>query len=156
MNDPGWMREAIAAARDAIAAGQSPYGACVVRDGRLIARAHNSVCRDHDPSAHAEINAMRAAGRALGTYDLAGCTVYTTCEPCLMCFTCCHWAHVARIVYGTSVADSAALGFGELPYDASQLLQTSARPMSVTGGILRDECLDLFRIWQTSGVPERY
>ncbi len=150
------MRDAIAAARMGIAAGQSPFGACVVRDGRLLARAHNTVCRDHDPSAHAEINALRAAGAVLGTHEFAGCTVYTTCEPCLMCFACCHWAHVERIVYGAGVADSAALGFGELPYDAGRLLHAASRPVALTGGVLRDECLDLFRLWQTSGVPERY
>lgn len=156
MTDADWMREAVAAARDGIRAGQSPFGACVTRGEVLIARAHNTVCRDRDPSAHAEVNALRAAGAALGRHDLRGCTVYSTCEPCLMCFACCHWAHVDRIVFGAGVADSAALGFGELHYPADALIRLAVRPVAVTGGILRDECLDLFRLWQARGTRELY
>ncbi|MFN8640876.1 MAG: nucleoside deaminase [Candidatus Binatia bacterium] len=105
--DARFMREAIAAAYRGVDAGQSPFGACVVRDGLVVAAAHNTVLRDRDPSAHAEVNALRAAAAALGTHDLAGGVVYATGEPCPMCLGCCYWAHVDRIVFGSSIADSA-------------------------------------------------
>jgi tRNA(Arg) A34 adenosine deaminase TadA len=154
--DVRFMREAIAIARVGVRVGQSPFGACVVRDGRMVARAHNTVLRDSDPSAHAEVNAIRAAGRALGTHDLSGCTVYATGEPCPMCLACCYWAHVSRVVYGTAVADSAAIGFGEITYAPATLLAGASRPMSVVGGVLRDECLAIFTAWQARSGQETY
>jgi tRNA(Arg) A34 adenosine deaminase TadA len=150
------MREAIAIAHLGVRAGQSPFGACVVRNGRVIARAHNTVLRDSDPSAHAEVNAVRAAGAALGSHDLSGCTVYATGEPCPMCLACCYWAHVPRIVYGTLLADSEAIGFGELPYAPATLLGGALRPVTLVGGVLREECLGIFKAWQARGGREAY
>ena len=154
--DARFMREAIEIAHVGVRAGQSPFGACVVRDGRVIARAHNTVLRDSDPSAHAEINAVRAACAALGSHDLSGCIVYATGEPCPMCLGCCYWAHVPRIVFGSSLADSEAIGFGELPYAPATLLSGAARPLLVEGGVLRDECLGIFKAWQARGGRETY
>jgi len=154
--DARFMREAIEIAHLGVRAGQSPFGACVVRDGRVIARAHNTVLRDSDPSAHAEINAVRAACAALGSHDLSGCIVYATGEPCPMCLGCCYWAHVPRIVFGSSLADSEAIGFGELPYAPATLLSGAARPLLVEGGVLRDECLGIFKAWQARGGRETY
>jgi len=150
------MRLAIDAARVGVAAGQSPYGACVVRDGAVVAVAHNTVLRDCDPSAHAEVNALRAAGAALGSIDLTGCTVYSTCEPCTMCFACCHWAHASTIVYGATIADSSALGFGELHFPNAELAKLTRRPVAVIGEVARDECLALFAAWRTGVAPTRY
>ncbi len=154
--DAEWMRIAIETALVGVAAGQSPYGACVVRGDTLVARAHNTVLRDHDPSAHAEVNALRAAGAALGGIDLSACTIYSTCEPCTMCFACCHWAHLGRIVYGARVADSAALGFGELHYPNAELARLARRPVAVVGDVLRDQCLAIFHAWQERGGAETY
>ena len=154
--DARFMREAIAVAHLGVRAGQSPFGACVVRDGKVLSRAHNTVVRDSDPSAHAEVNALRAAAATLGTHDLSGCTVYATGEPCPMCLGCCYWAHVGRIVYGSSIADSESIGFGELPYAPAALLQGAVRPLLVEGGLLRDECLAIFRAWQARGGRETY
>jgi tRNA(Arg) A34 adenosine deaminase TadA len=154
--DARFMREAIEIAHIGVRAGQSPFGACVVRDGRVLARAHNTVLRDSDPSAHAEINAVRAACAELGTHDLSGCIVYATGEPCPMCLGCCYWAHVPRIVFGSSLADSEAIGFGELPYAPATLLNAAARPLLVEGGVLRDECLGIFKAWQARGGRDTY
>ena len=154
--DADWMRVAIETALVGVAAGQSPYGACVVRGDMLVARAHNTVLRDSDPSAHAEVNALRAAGAALGDIDLSACTVYSTCEPCTMCFACCHWAHVGRIVYGATIADSAAIGFGELHYTNTDLARLARRPVAVSGPLLRDECLAIFTAWQARGRRVTY
>ena len=154
--DARFMREAIEIAHLGVRAGQSPFGACVVRDGRVIARAHNTVLRDSDPSAHAEVNAVRAACAALGSHDLSRCIVYATGEPCPMCLGCCYWAHVPRIVFGSSLADSEAIGFGELPYAPATLLSGAARPLLVEGGVLRDECLGIFKAWQARGGRDTY
>ena len=154
--DARFMREAIEIAHLGVRAGQSPFGACVVRDGRVIARAHNTVLRDSDPSAHAEVNAVRAACAALGSHDLSRCIVYATGEPCPMCLGCCYWAHVSRIVFGSSLADSEAIGFGELPYAPATLLSGAARPLLVEGGVLRDECLGIFKAWQARGGRDTY
>src|SRR3954471_17423818 len=116
-----WMRLAIAKAREGIAAGQTPFGACVVRGDALIAVAHNVVLRTTDITAHAEVTAIREACRALGTIDLGGCTIYSTCEPCPMCFSACHWANLDRIVCGATIAEAARCGFRELAISNSDM-----------------------------------
>jgi guanine deaminase len=155
-DDERFMRLAIAKALDAVGAGQSPYGAAVVRDGRVLGCEHNAVLRTLDVAAHAEIQGMRAAAATLGTVDLAGCTVYSTCEPCVMCFGACHWAHVARIVYGAGIADSDALGFGELRIGNETIRQLGSSRIELVAGVLRDECLAIFRAWTAAGRNERY
>ncbi len=142
-----FMRLAIAAARAGMAAGQAPFGACVVRDGVVIATAHNTTMRDCDPSAHAEVNAVRAACRTLQCVDLSDCAVYTTGESCLMCFACCQWARVATLVHGATVADAAAVGFGELHVPNRELAARSERPIMVIGEVERAACRQLFVDW---------
>lgn len=156
MNDPDFLREAIAVCRRGIAAGQSPFGAVLVRDGRIVAAAHNTVWRDVDPTAHAEVNALRAAAAALGAIDLTGCTLYSTCEPCPMCLAATHWAKVGRVVFGASIADAEAAGFAELPVPAATLAALGRSPLRVEGGVLRDECADLFRQWREAGLSRSY
>src|SRR4051812_13423533 len=114
MNDEEFLRRAIEVCRQGIAAGQSPFGAVIVREGRVVVAAHNTVWRDLDPTAHAEVNALRAAAAALQSIELAGCTLYSTCEPCPMCLAASHWAKVDRVVFGAAIADATAAGFGEL------------------------------------------
>ena len=155
-DDERFMRLAIAKALDGVRAGQSPYGAAVVRDGRVLGCEHNAVLRTLDVAAHAEIQAMRAAAATLGTVDLAGCVVYSTCEPCVMCFGACHWAHVARIVYGAGIGDSDALGFGELRVDNETIRRLGNSRVELVRGVLRDDCLAIFRAWTAAGRSERY
>src|SRR4051812_23793270 len=100
MSEVEWMRQAIEKTREGIRAGQTPFGAVVVQDGKLVSSTHNTVWRDTDPSAHAEVNAIRAAAKALGKIDLAGTVMYTTTEPCPMCLSAIHWANIDRVVYG--------------------------------------------------------
>ena len=104
MSDADFMEQAIATARQAIAAGQMPIGCVVTRGGQVLLAAHNTVWRDTDPTAHAEMNGIRQTAVKLGTVALPGCTVYVTLEPCPMCLTACHWARIDRIVYGASIA----------------------------------------------------
>lgn len=143
------MRRAIDVCRDGLRAGQAPFGAIVLRDGEEVVAAHNTVGRDTDPTAHAEINALRAAARALGSTTLAGCTLVSTCEPCPMCLAAAYWAGVEAVVFGASIRDAEAAGFDQIRMSATSLAHAGARPMTVEGGRLRDDCLALFREWKS-------
>jgi tRNA(Arg) A34 adenosine deaminase TadA len=156
MSDADFLRQAIAVCQQGIAAGQSPFGAVIVRDGRVVASAHNTVWRDLNPTAHAEINALRAAASALATIALHGCTLYSTCEPCPMCLAATHWAKVDRVVFGATIADATSAGFTEMPVDAATLAALGRSPLRVEGGLLRDECADLFRQWREAGRSAAY
>ena len=142
-----WMRLAIARAREGIAAGQTPFGACIVRGDEPVAVAHNVVLRTTDITAHAEVTAVRDACRALATIDLGGCVIYSTCEPCPMCFAACHWANLDRIVYGASIADAAAAGFRELSIPNARMKQLGGSRIEVVPDFLRDESVQVFREW---------
>ena len=107
-----YMQEAIAEAMFGIEHGHGgPFGAVVVRDGQIVGRGHNRVLFNHDPTCHAEMEAIRDACKNLGTYDLLGCTIYVTAEPCPMCLTACLWANIATVVHGCSREDSENIGF---------------------------------------------
>jgi tRNA(Arg) A34 adenosine deaminase TadA len=151
MSESELMRLAIEKAREGIAAGQSPFGAVIVKDGAVVAATHNSVWRDTNPTAHAEVNCLRAAAAALATIDLAGCTMYSTCEPCPMCLAATHWAKVDRVVFGATIADATAAGFSELPVAAADLAALGHSPLKVEGGLLREECAALFDEWKRAG-----
>ena len=154
--DEHFMRLAIAKAIEGVRAGQSPYGAAVVRDGELLSCEHNVVLWTLDVAAHAEVHAMRVAAQRLGTVDLAGCVLYSTCEPCTMCFGASHWAHVAKIVYGATVADSDTLGFREVLITNEMLRRLGRSGVELVGGVLRDECLSIFAAWKAAGRNELY
>ena len=156
MDESGWMRMAIEKTRQGIAEGQSPFGAVVVRGGQVVAATHNTVWLDTDPTAHAEVNVLRAASKALGTIDLAGCTLYSTCEPCPMCLAAIHWAKVDRVVFGASIADAAGAGFSELPVPAKTLAEMGGSPLKVEGGLLREECAALFGEWKLARLGPAY
>src|SRR5471030_2867064 len=123
------MSLAIAKARDGIAAGQSPFGAIIVRGSEVVAATHNTVWRDTDPTAHAEVNCLRAAAKALSTIALNGCTLYSTTEPCPMCLSAIHWAKIDRVVFGATIGDAAAAGFKELFVPAKTLAEMGESPL---------------------------
>jgi tRNA(Arg) A34 adenosine deaminase TadA len=138
-DDERFMRLALERAQAGMEAGGSPFGAVVVRGGQVIAAEHNVVLQSHDPTAHAEVTALRAAARVLGTHDLAGCTVYSTTEPCPMCFAAIHWAHCERIVYGASIADAAGAGFRELAISNADMARLGGATLVVDAGVLATE-----------------
>jgi guanine deaminase len=150
------MSIAIAKARDGIAAGQSPFGAIIVRDGIVVASTHNSVWRDTDPTAHAEVNCIRAAASALKVIDLSGCEMYSTCEPCPMCLSAIHWSKINRVVFGATIADAAQAGFNELQVDAKVLAAMGKSALKVESGLLREECARLFDLWKKTGLCGTY
>ncbi len=156
MSDEAYMRLAIEKTREGIAAGQSPFGSVIVRDGQVIAATHNTVWRDGDPTAHAEVNCIRQAARELKTIALRGCTLYSTTEPCPMCLAAIHWAKLERVVYGATIADAAAAGFHELYVAAKELANLGRSPLRVEDGLLREECAALFAEWRATGLCPAY
>lgn len=142
-----WMRAAIAQASEGLAAGQSPFGCVIVRDGSVIGSGHNEVWLRGDPTAHAEVVAIQRAARNAGTIDLAGCTLYTTCEPCPMCAAASHWAKVSTVVFGATIADAQRAGFSELTHPAATLYTAGGSPVRLVSGVLEEECAVLFAEW---------
>ena len=123
-----------------------PFGACIIRRGTVLAVARNTVLRN-DATAHAEVNAIRKACRRLGRYDLSGSIIYSTTEPCPMCFSAVHWARIGTIVYGTNIADARRAGFHELEISNRRLKTLGRSPIAIIGDFLRPECLELFEAW---------
>lgn len=115
MTDPDqpWLDHAIRLAVDNVAAGGGPFGAVIVRDGVLVAEGQNRVTRDHDPTAHAEVVAIRRACAALGGFSLTGCVLYASCEPCPLCLSAALWARVDRVVFAADRYDAARGGFDD-------------------------------------------
>src|SRR6201992_915531 len=112
--NPEFLRRAIALATENVVRGKGgPFAAVVARDGKIVGEAANSVTTTNDPTAHGEVNAIRAACKALGTFNLAGCELYTSCEPCPMCLAASYWARLDVIYYGCSAADAARAGFDD-------------------------------------------
>jgi tRNA(Arg) A34 adenosine deaminase TadA len=151
MDEQAFMWRAVEKAREGVAKGQSPFGAAVVKDGQVVAAAHNTVWLDTDPTAHAEVNALRRAAAELGTIFLRGCTMYTTCEPCPMCLSAIHWAKFERVVFGATIADAAEAGFTELHVPAKELARQGGSRLVVQDGLLRDACRELFERWKQAG-----
>ena len=140
-SDEAMMREAIREAGAAAEAGEVPVGAVVVLNGQVIARGRNRSIGDRDPTAHAEIVALRDASRAVGNYRLVGATVYATVEPCAMCAGALVWARAARLVYGASDPKAGAV-HSLFELSTSDTLNHS---LAVRGGVLAEECRDLMQ-----------
>ena len=109
-----FMREAIRLSEDKMRQGHGgPFGAVVVRNGEVVARGFNNVLSSNDPTAHAEVDAIRKASQALGTFDLSDCELYTSCEPCPMCLGAIYWARFRKVYYGNTRQDAANIGFDD-------------------------------------------
>ncbi len=151
------MRMAIEKTREGIRAGQTPFGACIVSaKGDVVACDHNVVWSTTDITAHGEVNTIRAACRAKGSIDLSGCVIYSTTEPCPMCFSAIHWAKISRIVFGASIADAQAAGFNELTISNILMKDKGQSPVEIDGGCLREECVALFEEWKNAGKARTY
>ncbi len=155
-SDQEGMELAIRAALAGIEEGQSPFGACVVKDGRVLACAHNAVWQKGDPSAHAEVNAIRQACQNLGTIDLSGCVLYATCEPCPMCYSACHWARISRVVFGAGIEDAVKAGFNEMQVGVEQLKEMSGDRIELVSGFMKQECRRVFQAWIEAGKGKPY
>src|ERR1035437_4060860 len=154
--NPEFLRRAIALATQNVLHGAGgPFGAVIVRDGRILGEGVNTVTTAHDPTAHGEVNAIRAACKALGTFSLAGCQLYTSCEPCPMCLAAAYWARIDGLYYGASAADAARAGFDDaFLYDELRKDQ-SARTLPATQ-LLGDEAWSSFAAWIASDSKIQY
>ncbi len=141
----GAMRAAIAEARVAKAEGNKGYGAVVLMGGRELSRAHDTGMTAGDPSLHAEHSAILAAIQEWGSPDLTGALLVSTCEPCPMCSGLAVWAGITTIMYGSSIADTAAMGRSRILVSAKEMAEKSPRVVDVVGGVLREECDALYR-----------
>jgi len=146
--DERFMKLAIAAAKRGIAEGQSPFGCCIAKAGKPLAIAHNEVWINTDITAHAEVTAIRRACKKIGKIKLSGCTAYTTCEPCPMCFSALHWAGIKKIVYGASISDAKKCGFGELEISAAKMKRLGKGKLKIHAGVMGKECTELFALFR--------
>lgn len=150
------MRLAIAKAREGVANGQSPFGCAIAHGDQVLVAVHNLVLASTDITAHAEINAIRAACRTLGRIHLPDCIVASTCEPCPMCMSALHWSRVSHVYYGASIADANLAGFNELNVSAADLLRLGGSQVQLTPGVLSKECAALFEEWGKSPGHRAY
>ena len=143
-----FMQIAIQEAREGISNGDGgPFGTAIVRDGVLIASGHNHVLAYNDPTCHGEVDAIRKACKRLGTFDLTGCELYTTGEPCHMCLCACMWANISKIYYGCTIADNEIIGFRDNKFD--QIFGGRDKLGDYMTEIDREACLRLFQDYST-------
>jgi len=145
--DEYFMHLALAKAQEGLNEGQSPFGACIVKDGEVLACTHNQVLKNTDITAHAEVTAIREACERLGAIDLSDCLIFSTCEPCPMCFSAIHWAKIKKIVYGASIEDARKLGFSELTISNLKMKELGRSSVEIQGDFLKKEALNLFQAW---------
>lgn len=146
-NNEKFMRLAIKKSLESVDNGGGPFGAVVVKDGEVVAVASNSVTLDNDPTAHAEVNAIRMACKKLGTFDLSGCEIYASCEPCPMCLASIYWARIGKLYYANTKVDADKIGFSD-----SFIYEEFAKPESERSikvvKMLRNEAIKAFENWE--------
>ena len=153
---PKFLRRAIELATENVVSGAGgPFGAVIVLDGRIVGEGINTVTATHDPTAHGEVNAIRAAAKALGTFTLAGCQLYTSCEPCPMCLAAAYWARIDAIYYGACAADAARAGFDDAFLYEELRKDKAARTLPATQ-LLGDEAWSSFAAWIASANKIEY
>jgi len=155
MDNP-FMARAIQLSLDNVLSGQGgPFGAVVVKDGRIVAEGVNRVTASNDPTAHAEVVAIRSACARLGTFVLKGCEIYTSCEPCPMCLGAIYWAHIARIYFGNAADEASKIGF-----DDSFIYQEFAQPLPQRSipiiQMMHEQALAAFGAWKEKPVKIPY
>lgn len=149
------MRKAIALSIENVKNGGGPFGAVIVKNGEIIAQGVNRVTANNDPTAHAEISAIRAACEKLQTFDLSGCEIYTSCEPCPMCLGAIYWAHIDKIYYGNNKHDAADIGFDDsFIYDEMALMPEKRQKKSEV--LLPNEAIEAFKLWTNTSDKTEY
>ena len=155
MNNEQLMRRAIALSIESVNSGGGPFGAVIARNGEIVAEGSNNVTLHHDPTAHAEVSAIREACRKLETFDLSGCDIYTSCEPCPMCLGAIYWAHIDKIYYANERSDAADIGFDDdFIYQEIALKPTErTKPSEI---LLREEAIEAFKQWEAKADKTEY
>jgi guanine deaminase len=156
MTPADFMRRAIALSRGNLKAGEGgPFGAVVVKDGRIVGEGRNRVIATNDPTAHAEIVAIRAATQALGTFDLSGCAIYASCEPCPMCLGAILWSRIDRLYHACDRHDAKAIGFDDEAF-YREFMQAAAERSIKSERLLGDEGRAVFRDWSANPGRVKY
>ncbi|MRS12275.1 MAG: nucleoside deaminase [Actinobacteria bacterium] len=141
------MQRAIALSREKMREDEGgPFAAVVVRDGAIVGEGWNQVTGHNDPTAHAEIVAIREACRTLGSFSLEGCVIYTSCEPCPMCLAAIHWAHIERVYFANTAEDAAAIGFDDARLYRELALPRDERSLPLER-LCAEEAIEVFREW---------
>ena len=149
------MRRAIALSEDSVKNGGGPFGAVIARKGEIIAEAANRVTLDHDPTAHAEVSAIRLASSKLGTFNLSGCDIYTSCEPCPMCLGAIYWARLDNVYYANNREDAANIGFDDDFIYHEMALKPSERRKNMEL-LLPNEAINAFKMWEEKVEKTEY
>ncbi|RLA78326.1 MAG: nucleoside deaminase, partial [Epsilonproteobacteria bacterium] len=136
--------------------GQTPFGAVIVKDDIIIAQTHNRVFSNTDITAHAEMVAIKEACKNIDSIDLSGATIYTTCEPCPMCFGAIHWAKIDKIIYGANIKDAKNSGFSELSISNKKMKKLGESRVVIIKNILKKECKELFTLWSKNKDSKTY
>lgn len=153
--DRKFMRQAIDLSIENVRNGGGPFGAVIVRNGEVVATGVNNVVPHCDPTAHAEVTAIRKACQKVGDFKLDGCTIYTSCEPCPMCLSAIYWSGIERIFYGNTKQDAEDINFSDkFIYDELALPMTERRVPAVN--IMREEALEAFRDWEDKSDKVEY
>ncbi len=146
MSKEKFMRRAIELSIENIKNGGGPFGAVIVKDGEIIAEAANSVTTTNDPTAHAEVNAIRLATKKLNYFELKGCEIYSSCEPCPMCLSAIYWARIDKLYFANTKVDAKNIGFDDsFIYEEIELPYTKRR--LVTQQMLNSEAMEAFKFW---------
>lgn len=150
-----YMRRAIDLSKESVANGGGPFGAVVVKDGKIIAESSNSVTIDNDPTAHAEVNVIRKACKAINSFELVGCDIYSSCEPCPMCLGAIYWSRLDNLYFANTKKDAADIGFDDsFIYDEINVPIEKRRVK--TSQFLRDEALVAFQDWESKTDKTEY
>jgi len=153
--DKKLLKKAISLAAEGMNRGGGPFGAIITRDGKIISRESNRVTLDNDPTAHAEILAIRSAAHQLGTWDLSGCELYTSCEPCPMCLGAVYWSGIRKVYYAATHNDARDAGFDDADMYHEFSLPEGER-MIETRSDCREEVLEIFREWNAKENKKPY
>lgn len=153
--DEIYLRQAVEIAKQNIEKGGGPFGAIIVKDNEVVAQCGNSVTNDNDPTAHAEVNCIRSACKKLNTFDLSGCVIYSSCEPCPMCLSAIYWARLDRLVYAATRQDAAGAGFDDEFIYKEIPLANSQRSLECNHFSLEEGCVP-FEIWNSKSDKTEY
>ena len=150
-----FMREAITCSCKNVENNGGPFGAVIVKDGEIVAKGANRVTENNDPTAHAEVVAIRNACQTLNTFDLSGCEIFTSCEPCPMCLSAIYWARIDKIWYANTKHDAKDIGFDDSFIYDEIALAMDQRSIPIEQ-ILRDEALQAFKMWEDKSDKTEY
>lgn len=144
-----FMKIAISEARKGISAGHGgPFGCVIVKDGKIVGKGHNEVVKRNDPTCHGEVMAIRDACKNIGSFDLSGCDLYTTAEPCPMCAGAIMWANIKKVWYGCNIADTDSIGFRDKQFYEA--------PEEISEELDREECLEVFKEYKNIKGKQHY